>query len=154
MQNDMYAVCCCLGVSIGRMIKVCLEGTSLVLETKREPTQQINIIIFGSRAHSLLPREECDKIVMDTTEIQKDMGDKRVMDLKNIQKVIKEAELNGGRIKKQKPKQRKYSTLKICTYEMETCDTTMERKKKEDTTICNWSSTTERPIQRDIQEGL
>ena len=41
---------------------------------------------------------------MDTTEIQKDMGDKRVMDLKNIQKVIKEAELNGGRIKK--PKQR------------------------------------------------
>jgi hypothetical protein len=46
---------------------------------------------------------------MDTTEIQKDMGGKRVMDLKNIQKVIKEAELNGGRIKK--PKQRHPSTL-------------------------------------------
>jgi len=67
---------------------------------------------------------------MDTTEIQKDMGDKRVMDLKNTQKVIKEAELNGGRIKKQKPKQCKYSTLKICTYDMESCDTTMEHKKK------------------------
>ena len=112
---------------IGRMIKVCLEVTSLVLETKSEPIQQINIIIFGSRAHSLLPGEECDKIVMDTTEIQKDMGDKRVMDLKNIQKVIKEAELNGGRIKKQKPKQRNHyarTTWKLA------CDTTMEHMKK------------------------
>ena len=85
---------------------------------------------------------------MDTTEIQKDMGDKRVMDLKNIQKVIKEAELNGGRIKKQKPKQRKYSTLKICTYDMESCDTTMEHKKKEDTTIYVRGSTKETNTKR------
>ena len=98
-----------------------------------EDSEQIHIIIFGSHAHSLLPRDECDKMVMDTTEIQKDMGEKRVMDLKNIQKAVKEVELNGDRIKK--PKQRNPSTLKICTYDMETCDTSMEHKKKEDTTI-------------------
>jgi len=101
--------------------------------TYNDDSEQIHIIIFGSHAHSLLPRDKCDKMVMDTTEIQKDMGEKRVMDLKNIQKAVKEAELNGDKIKK--PKQRNPSTLKICTYDMETCDTSMEHKKKEDTTI-------------------
>lgn len=67
-------------------------------------------------------------MVLDTNEIQKDMGVKRVMELKNIQKAVKAAEVK-------KPKQRNPSTLKICTYDMELCDSTMEKQKK-DTTIC------------------
>ena len=135
IQNDM----CCLGVSMDRIELSALEarghlvgvGNKKCTHGRNEDSEQIHIIIFGSHAHSLLPREACDKMVMDTTEIQKDMGEKRVMDLKNIQKAVKEAELNGDKIKR--PKQRNPSTLKICTYDMETCDTSMEHKKKEDT---------------------
>ncbi len=113
------------------------EDVKSKLYAYNDDSEQVKIIIIGTHAHALLPKAECDKLLKeenldtDTKAIQEDK--KKVLDLKNIKKAIKEAELNADLIKK--PKQKKPSELKICTYDLETCDSTRDRNKKHDTTV-------------------